>query len=763
MASDISIGSLLAERYEILSELGRGRVGIVYKGVHKRLDKPVAIKVLFEDVGDETAMKRFEHEARSTSRLSHPNIINVVDFGSSRAGLPYLVMEFIEGSDLQDVIQKEQRISLSRTVKMISQVCGALAHAHNRGIIHRDLKPSNIMLVDYENYPDFVKLVDFGIAKRYDGNEVNIERLTADGQVLGTPAYMSPEQCSAGKLDARSDIYSLGCVMFKMLTGVAPIAGNSIIDIIHNHISSEPLSFATACPDVRVPPAIQEVVMTALAKDPAKRHQTMLEFSNLLQAAAVASGTIAQPTQTSTSLPAFRMGGQIGAGALTLPQVPSGPHTAATAAPAADDDSGAYVARKFDTLLEAAQKGDARAQYEVSVRLQNGDGVDSNPAEAMRWLRSAAQGGNRDAQYRLGKRMLEGDERVMVAPVEGFTWVMKAAEQGLDAALVLAAICFEEGRGTNVDLVRAAHYYRLAVRQGNMHAQPKLSALYHRCLEAGLEAEGFDEWLEERALDGDVDALYMIACQRKGRHTSLSRQAIGQLLPAAQQNHYKAQMAIAELYSKGKQPDDAKQAFFWWSKAAETGSSDALINLASAYKNGTGCPRDPVKAVQVLQQAADAGNHDAAALLGAVLLVGDGVPRNLTRGISYLKNAAAAGSSLAAWKLALCMKNGLGALRDTKEAEKWFDRAAEGKFDQGPPWQWTVMQLQFNEALQTFQSLAAVEHRQAHYWLGICYEQGVGVARDLNKALEFYMKSANKGFQPAVEAANKLKQMASAK
>jgi TPR repeat protein len=239
----------------------------------------------------------------------------------------------------------------------------------------------------------------------------------------------------------------------------------------------------------------------------------------------------------------------------------------------------------------------------------------------------------------------------------------------------------------------------------------------------------------------------------------LSRRAIGQLLPAAETGHYKAQMALAHVYLAGKQPDDAKQAHHWLSKAAAGGEGEALLALACAIKSGIGCPKDPAKAVALLQQAADLQHiQDAAAVLGSVLLTGDGVPRNLTRGIAYLKGAANAGSPLAAWKLALCLKNGLGALRDTKEAEKWFDKAAEGKFDQGPPWQSTVPQLQFSEVIQTFQTLASIEHRQAHYWLGICYEQGVGVPRDLKKALELYTKSGNKGFQPAVDAANRVKQ-----
>ena len=782
MASDISIGTLLADRYEILSEIGRGRVGIVYKAVHKHLEKLVAVKVLFDTVsGDETAMKRFEHEARSTAGLNHPNIIGVLDYGSSRAGFAYLVMEFIEGSDLQDTITKESRISLNRSVKIITQVAGALAHAHNRGIIHRDLKPSNIMLVDFENYPDFVKLVDFGIAKRYDGNELNLERLTADGQVLGTPAYMSPEQCSAGKLDARSDIYSLGCVMFKMMTGVPPIGGSSIIDIIQNHVSQEPLSFAEACADIRVPPAIQEVVMTALTKDPRKRHQTMLEFSNLLNAAMtqVAGGnaTPSSPFRMGEGIAQQRVSGiftlppsmqQSGSNMtaparLNAPSPPSGPNAPTTpqstpAINAPQQDDGRIHGRKFETVMEAAQAGDPRSQYEVAVRLSLGEGVDSNVTEANRWLRAAAQSGHKEAQYRLGKLLMEGDGASSPAPFEGFTFLLKSAEQGYEPALVTVATCYEEGRGTKPDMLRAAQYYRAAVKQGNVHAKPKLSLLYERCLAAGMMPDGFDEWLEERAIDGDVDALYTIAVHRKGS-TSLSRRAVGQLLPAAETGHFKAQMALAHVYLTGKQPDDARQAFYWLSKAAAGGEGEALLSLACATKSGIGCPKDPAKAIALLHQAADQQHvQDAAALLGAALLIGDGVPRNLTRGIAYLKSAAAAGNSLAAWKLALCVKNGLGAVRDTKEAEKWFDKAAEGKFDQGPPWQWSVQQLQFSEVIQTFQGLAAVEHRQAHYWLGICYEHGVGLPRDINKALEFYTKSANKGFQPALDAANRVKQ-----
>lgn len=779
MASDISIGTLLGDRYEILAEVGRGRVGIVYKANHRRLEKLLAVKVLFEEVGkDETSIKRFELEAKSSARLSHPNIINVLDFGLSFGGFPYLVMEFIDGCDLHSILSSDTRLPLARAIRIITQVCSALDHAHHRGVIHRDLKPSNIMLLNVEGLPDFVKLVDFGIAKRYDSNEDTIERLTMDGQVLGTPAYMSPEQCQAGKLDARSDVYSLGCVLFKMMTGSAPITGNSIIDIIHNHIGQEPLSFAAACPDVRIPPAIQEVVLTALEKEPAKRHQSMREFANCLQAAYATCG-VSMPTPA-TTFPVFPStpgqnplvgGGFTGANPLGSPAafgqagIPTALVEAAAAAQAmgaaaVDPEVAVYKARKLETLLESANKGDSKAQFELSIRFQNGDGVDSNREEALKWLRAAANSGHREAQYRLGKRLLDG-EGLSSATAEGFVWVQKAADQNYEPAQLLIATCYEEGRGTAPSLLKAIHYYRQSEKQGNQHAQTRLAACYQRCFDAGLEAEGFVEWTEGRAADGDVDALYIIACQfsRTGGAARLSKQAAQHLLPSAQQGNIKAQMALAQVYFGGKAPDDAKNGLHWITKAAETGNRDAIVQLAGAIKNGFGTRSDAARAVQLLTGAADGGHLDAQAILGTTLLIGDGVPRNLTRGITLLRNAAGAGSTMAQWKFALCLKNGVGTVRDQREMEKWFDKAAEGKFDQGPTWTWGVPGLRFDEVIQTCQQFAAMEHRQAHYWLGICYEYGIGVQRDLNKALELYMKSANKGFQPALDAANKLKSM----
>src|SRR5262249_44407493 len=153
-------------------------------------------------------------------------------FGLSPENFAFLVLEFLEGEDLHTLLTRESKLPLQKAIGIVSQLCLALGHAHKHGLIHRDLKPSNIMLRNLDGFDDFVKVVDFGIAKRFDADHETVERLTLEGQVLGTPAYMSPEQCQSRTLDARSDIYSLGCVFFRMLTGAPPIIGNNLLDLI---------------------------------------------------------------------------------------------------------------------------------------------------------------------------------------------------------------------------------------------------------------------------------------------------------------------------------------------------------------------------------------------------------------------------------------------------------------------------------------------------------------------------------------------------
>lgn len=275
---DPLIGTKLAGgRYEILDVLGEGGMSVVYKAKQELVDRIVAIKTLkVKMLSDPMLLKRFEREVKTLSRLNHPNIVTVYDCIVEN-GQPYFVMDFLQGCSLQDLIKSEKRLTAGRCKNIFGQVCGAVEHAHRNGIVHRDLKPANIMLMEISGQ-EFVKVVDFGLAKL--GEEA--QRLTQTGEIWGSPLYMSPEQCNGHGMDARSDIYSLGSVLYESLTGRVPFAGTSFLDTIQKVVSLPPPTFATSAPDLKMPPEIEAIVMRCLEKDPDKRYQSMAEMKDAM-------------------------------------------------------------------------------------------------------------------------------------------------------------------------------------------------------------------------------------------------------------------------------------------------------------------------------------------------------------------------------------------------------------------------------------------------------------------------------------------------
>lgn len=272
-------GETFEGRFQILSVLGQGGVGVVYKAKHMHMDKTVAIKMLLPAVvSDAASFKRFEQEARTASNLNHPNIISVFDFGKSVDGSAYLVMEFLSGNSLDDLIKQNRRIDTDLFLQIFSQACDGLQHAHKHGVMHRDLKPSNIMLIEREDAQNVVKIVDFGLAKLTAADSE--QNLTHSGSVMGTPLYMSPEQCQGAQLDHRTDIYSLGCVMYTALTGRVPIIGDNAMNTMFRHISEAPAPLSLMAPDVPLPAGLEQAVMKALQKDPNARQQSMNELRN---------------------------------------------------------------------------------------------------------------------------------------------------------------------------------------------------------------------------------------------------------------------------------------------------------------------------------------------------------------------------------------------------------------------------------------------------------------------------------------------------
>ena len=229
----------LAGRYEIIEEVGKGGMGVVYKARQPALQKLYAIKMLHSLHATETIL-RFELEAKAISKLDHVNLITSHDFGVTVDGRPYMVMDFIEGTSLAQLIESEVRLPLALTLDVAVQIARAMAYAHAQGVLHRDLKPSNIMLVRQPDGSMLVKIIDFGIAKMLvsdeDGSSSN---LTQTGDVFGSPFYMSPEQAMGRGIDERSDIYSLGCLIYEMLTGVLPFRGASAFETLYKHMHDD--------------------------------------------------------------------------------------------------------------------------------------------------------------------------------------------------------------------------------------------------------------------------------------------------------------------------------------------------------------------------------------------------------------------------------------------------------------------------------------------------------------------------------------------
>jgi len=275
------LGREIGGKYKVQRFLAKGGMGRVYAGHELETERSVAIKTLAVDSDDALFRRRFFNEAAMSASLSHPNVVDVLDYGVDDDGTCYIVMELLEGETLAALVKREKRLDVAHALRIVRQVCAALTAAHAEGFIHRDLKPSNLFITPIGDEGDYVvKVLDFGLAKRLSADN----SLTQTGSFLGSPTYMSPEQITGTELTVASDLYNLGVLLYRMVAGRPPFVGDVASAVLVDHATKAPPSFADTAPDLPARPQVEWVVMRCLAKSPADRFATADELDRAIHA-----------------------------------------------------------------------------------------------------------------------------------------------------------------------------------------------------------------------------------------------------------------------------------------------------------------------------------------------------------------------------------------------------------------------------------------------------------------------------------------------
>jgi eukaryotic-like serine/threonine-protein kinase len=286
-------GTVLEGAYRLVRLIGRGGMGSVYEAIQLRLQKRVAVKLMApSEISDQVSLERFHREAEVTSHLGHPHLVNVVDFGTAETGQPYIVMELLEGEDLDQRLRRSRRLPPEMATRIVVQTASALGAAHAQEVVHRDMKPANIFLLRLPGEPEFVKVLDFGISKI---KAANAKRLTRDRMVVGTPSYMSPEQATgrADDIDHRTDQWALACIAWEMLCGHPPFVADDVTAVMYQIAKLEPPSLTKEVPGLR--PEAEEVLLRALSKKHTNRHASIREFARAFESAVLGYATELTP------------------------------------------------------------------------------------------------------------------------------------------------------------------------------------------------------------------------------------------------------------------------------------------------------------------------------------------------------------------------------------------------------------------------------------------------------------------------------------
>jgi serine/threonine protein kinase len=287
------VGTTLLGRYRVIKKLGEGGMGTVYLGEHATIGKKFAVKVLsYEYAHKDDLRERFLQEARAASMISQENVVEITDFGDTPDGSVFFIMEFLQGEDLSDTLKSQGRLPWSRAKPIMLQICRALAAAHDAGIIHRDMKPENCYRIARGSNEDFIKVLDFGIAKVTSEDESEGKGLTRTGMIFGTPEYMSPEQAQGARPDHRVDIYAVGVILYELLTGEVPFSADTFMGILTKHMFEVPRAPSSLVPDADIPLEVENIILKAMQKDRELRFANMREMAEAIEAVGTGAAAV---------------------------------------------------------------------------------------------------------------------------------------------------------------------------------------------------------------------------------------------------------------------------------------------------------------------------------------------------------------------------------------------------------------------------------------------------------------------------------------